>query len=108
MNETGWAACVFKHAHSSNSSIVFPRRNVDFGTNLQSWTNKDCLELETLGEYKTLELEESIVHQETWFFAENIPTPKNDDDVKKKHSSINPEDQEIADTIQYRIREPVS
>ena len=84
MNETGWAACVFKHATFIKLFNRIPSAEyVDFGTNLQSWTNKDCLELETLGEYKTLELEESIVHQETWFFAENIPTPKNDDDVKK-------------------------
>jgi len=84
MNETGWAACVFKHAAFFKFFQRIPGAEyVDFGTNLQSWTNKECLELETLGQYKTLELDETIVHEETWYFAENIPVPHNDEDVKK-------------------------
>lgn len=84
MNEIGWAACVFPHA----TFIKFFTREsggeyVDFGTNLQSWTNKDCLELETLGAFKMVEPGETVTHEETWYFAENIPTPKNDEDVKK-------------------------
>ncbi len=84
MNETGWAACVFPHATFIKLFSRFSGEEyVDFGTNLQSWTNKDCLELETLGAYKTVDLGESVTHEETWYFAENIPMPKNDEDVKK-------------------------
>lgn len=84
MNEIGWAACVFPRA----TFIKFFTREsgeeyVDFGTNLQSWTNKDCLELETLGAFKMVEPGETVIHEETWYFADNIPTPKNDEDVKK-------------------------
>ena len=84
MNEEGWAACVFPHTtfiklFTRNAAAEY----VDFGTNLQSWTNKECLELETLGEFKTLDLDETTVHEETWYFADGIPMPANDEDVKK-------------------------
>jgi hypothetical protein len=84
MNETGWAAYVFDHATFIKFFTRVPGAEyVDFGTNLQSWTNKDCLELETLGQYKTLELEETVTHDETWYFEEGIAKPQNDADVKK-------------------------
>jgi hypothetical protein len=84
INEAGWAACVINNTAFFKFFTYIPGASyTDFGTNLQSWTNKDCLELETLGPMKTLDLEETVIHEETWYLAENVPAPQNDADVVK-------------------------
>jgi hypothetical protein len=84
MDTAGWAAYV-----RNNSAFIKFFSHVpgalyeDFGSNLESWTNKDFIELETLGPTQTLQLDETITYEETWFLAADIPTPQNDADVNK-------------------------
>jgi hypothetical protein len=83
-NTSGWAAYV-----RNNTAFVkfFPyddnAQYEDFGCNLESWTNPDFLELETLGALKTVGLEETVTYAETWLLAADIPAPRNDADVNK-------------------------
>lgn len=84
MNESGWAAFVLNNTAFIKLFTYVPGANyTDFGSNLQSWTNNVCLELETLGPIQSLDLEETVTHNETWCLAENVPTPHNDADVNK-------------------------
>jgi hypothetical protein len=84
ITESGWAAYVLNNtAFIKSFMYVSGADYVDFGSNLQSWTNKDCLELESLGPIKTLDREETVTYDETWFLAENVPSPANDADVNK-------------------------
>lgn len=83
-NTSGWAAYV-----RNNTAFVkfFPYQveahYEDFGCNLESWINKDILELETLGPTQTVDLDETISYEETWYLAADIPAPQNDSEVNK-------------------------
>ncbi|WP_276357810.1 hypothetical protein [Cohnella caldifontis] len=66
-NEAGWAAY-------SNHGDTFIKRYrpvpggsyPDFGVSFELYTNALMLELETLGELREVESEETVVHEETW------------------------------------------
>lgn len=66
-NEAGWAAY-------SNHGDTFIKRwrpvpggsYPDFGVSFELYTNSLMTELETLGEFKEVESEETVVHEETW------------------------------------------
>jgi hypothetical protein len=84
LNRSGWAAYVVKNtAFIKYFTYVDGEVYEDFGSNLEAFTNGDLLELETLGPLKTVGLNESVSYKETWYLAENVPSPKNDADVNK-------------------------
>jgi len=84
LNTSGWAAYVY-----NNTAFIkfFPylaeTRYEDIGSNLESYTNKNYLELETLGPAQTVALDETITYEETWYLAADVATPMNDSDVNK-------------------------
>ncbi|MFH1446286.1 MAG: hypothetical protein ABIG43_02605 [Chloroflexota bacterium] len=55
----------------------------DLGCNLEIYTDKEILELETLGPLQNIEPGETIEHHEEWNLFKDVPVPQNDDDVKK-------------------------
>jgi hypothetical protein len=83
-NTEGWAAYV-------NDGILFiktfdPTNHdacPDLNSNLESWTNHEILELETLGPSRLVEVGGSITHFEDWYLFSDIPSPKNDTDVRE-------------------------
>lgn len=84
LNTSGWAAYVRDNtAFIKLFQYIKDGDYTDFDSNLESWTNQDFLELETLGPLQKVDLEESITLDETWFLAANIPSPNNDADVNK-------------------------
>jgi hypothetical protein len=88
-NTTGWAAyarggSVFIKKFDVGAHTQYPDQN----SNLESWTNQDLLELETLGPLELLEPGNNLLHRETWYLAENIPLPKNDADVDQNILSV--------------------
>ncbi len=55
----------------------------DFGCSVETFTNADMLELETLGPMTKLAPEQCVEHIEQWYLLKDIPTPENDSDVDK-------------------------
>ena len=58
-------------------------RYADFGCNFEAFTNKDTLEVETLGPLMRLAPGGSVEHVENWFLFRGVPTPDNDAVVDK-------------------------
>lgn len=79
----GWLAYVnhgnmfVKSFHPAENHAQFP----DLGSQVEVFTNGKMLELETLGELKTLRPEESIVHREYWSLHADVPMPESDVDI---------------------------
>lgn len=84
MNMEGWAAYanhnnLFVKLFDPDPEDVYP----DFGCTVESFTNSDMLELETVGPYVFLEPDDSVEHVEIWYMFKDVPAPKNDADVEK-------------------------
>jgi hypothetical protein len=68
MNTLGWAAYalngdVFVKRFNYDSTATYP----DFGCNMETYTDPDILEIETLGSLKKLAANASVEHVEHWF-----------------------------------------
>ncbi len=83
-NTEGWAAYI-------NDGLLFIKRfdptnhNTcpDLNSNLETWTNDEILELETLGANQEVQPGGCITHIEDWYLFASIPTPINDKDVEE-------------------------
>ncbi len=53
----------------------------DFGCSVETFTNEDMLEVETVAPLARLEPQQMVEHVEHWFLFKDVPTPKNDNDV---------------------------
>ncbi|MGB8252850.1 MAG: hypothetical protein WCF08_06515 [Anaerolineaceae bacterium] len=83
-NSEGWAAYVnagtlFIKKFDSTNYNTCP----DMNSNLETWTNHEILELETLGANQLVEAGAFITHIEDWYLFENISIPDNDKDVEE-------------------------
>jgi hypothetical protein len=56
----------------------------DLGCTVETFTNKDMLEIETLGPLTKLEPGQQIEHVETWHLLRDVLVPENDEDVDQK------------------------
>lgn len=75
-NENGWAAYynggnLFIKYYGHNRDGKYP----DFGVSFESYVNNHFLELESLGELKTLQPGETAAHTETWNLFQNVDLP---------------------------------
>ncbi len=80
----GWAA----YANHNNLfvkkfSVVPGATYPDFGSSLETFTNADMFELETVGPMTRLEPGAALEHVEEWYMFKDVPAPKNDADVDK-------------------------
>ena len=78
----GWIGYVrdghlFVKTFQHDAAAVYP----DFGCSAETFTNKDMLELETLGPLVTLAPGATIEHLERWSLFRDVPTPRTDADV---------------------------
>jgi hypothetical protein len=55
----------------------------DSGSSVETFTNGDMLEVETLGPLTRLDPGASVEHIEHWFLFRDVPTPKTDADVQQ-------------------------
>jgi len=53
----------------------------DFGCSVETWTDADMLEVETLGPLVRLQPGATVEHIEHWFLFSDVPVPDNDADV---------------------------
>lgn len=54
----------------------------DFGCSVESFTNADMLEVETLGPLVRLEPNATVEHVEDWFLLRDVPTPRSESEVQ--------------------------
>lgn len=78
----GWAAYarnghLFVKKFAFDPAATYP----DFGSNVETFTNNDMLELETLGPLTRLEPSAAVEHVEDWYLFRDIPEPRSDHEV---------------------------
>ena len=83
LSQHGWAAYfnhgdVFVDRFETTEDKEHPDRNCNFET----YTSKFMLEIESIGEYKTLAPGESVEHRECWSYYCNVNAPETEDDVE--------------------------
>lgn len=84
-SEFCWAAYLiygdaFVKRFTSNPNGVYP----DGGMNFETYTSANFLEMESLGELKSLAPDETVTHTETWEYIKNVaPVEDSDDDIQK-------------------------
>ena len=78
----GWAAYLLDdHLFMKNVPFIEGESYPDFGSNFETFTNTEFLELETLGPLKRISAGETIVHNESWvvFSGVRLPDVKEDE-----------------------------
>jgi len=80
----GWAAYanggrLFVKTFVHDCCATYP----DAGCSVETFTNADMIELETVGPLITLAAGCSVEHVETWHLFKDVPVPTNDADVEK-------------------------
>ena len=80
----GWAAYA-RDGHLFVKRFAFApgAQYPDFGANVETFTNDQMLELETLGPHVCLPPSATVEHVEYWSLFRGVPTPTNDTDVDK-------------------------
>lgn len=79
-NENGWAA----YYNNKNLFIKYYRHDPkahypDFGVSFESYVCDHFLELETIGELRTVQPGETVSHQEVWNLFNNVELPVDDE-----------------------------
>lgn len=77
----GWAAYVLDdHLFIKTVPLVEGETYPDFGSNFETFTNPDFLELETLGPLKKLSEGETLSHRESWVVFSGVRLPNVQDE----------------------------
>ena len=82
-NPWGWGAyfvggTMFVKRAPVIKGAVYP----DFGCNFEVFTNREFLELETLGPKIVLEPGEQVTHEESWQLFANVPSGEDEDWIR--------------------------
>jgi hypothetical protein len=82
----GWAAYVFgDHLFIKTVPLIEGATYPDMGSNFETFTNSEFLELETLGPLKRISAGETLVHTESWvvFAGVSLPDPEDEEALLK-------------------------
>jgi hypothetical protein len=72
----GWAAYVLgDHLFVKNVPFIEGETYPDFGSNFETFTNAEFLELETLGPLKRISEGETLIHNESWVVFSGVHLP---------------------------------
>ncbi|MFQ5795611.1 MAG: hypothetical protein ACE5JP_11250 [Candidatus Bipolaricaulia bacterium] len=78
----GWVACARNgHLFVKKLDYINGAHYPDFGCSVETFTNADMLEVETLGPLVHLQPGAAVEHVEHWFLFDDVPVPENDADV---------------------------
>ena len=78
----GWVAYARNgHLLVKTFDIVADATYPDFGSMVETFTNADMLEIETLGPMARMAPGDHVEHVERWFLFKDVPVPENDADV---------------------------
>ncbi len=83
LNPAGWGAyftesTLFVKCAPVIEDAVYP----DFGCNFEVFTNREFLELETLGPKAVLNAGEQVTHEERWQLFANVPAGEDEDWIR--------------------------
>lgn len=82
MAPAGWIAYAHKgHLFISRVAYLPGATYPDLGSSLETYTDGEMLEVETLGPLVKLEPQATVEHVEDWYLLKDVPTPDNDADV---------------------------
>ena len=77
----GWAAYVLgDHLFVKSVPLIEGATYPDMGSNFETFTNSEFLELETLGPLKRISVGETLVHTESWVVFSGVSLPDTEDD----------------------------
>jgi hypothetical protein len=82
----GWAAYVLgDHLFIKSVPLIADATYPDMGSNFETFTNSEFLELETLGALKRISAGETLVHTESWvvFSGVTLPDPEDEEALLK-------------------------
>ena len=82
----GWAAYVLgDHLFIKTVPLIEGATYPDMGSNFETFTNSEFLELETLGPLKRISAGETLVHTESWvvFAGVSLPDPEDEEALLK-------------------------
>lgn len=80
----GWAAYARSgHLFVKRFTYVEGARYPDFGCSVETYTNADFLEVETVGPLINLQPDAEVEHIEHWFLFHDVPVPNDDADVDR-------------------------
>lgn len=83
MAPAGWIAYARKgHLFVSRVTYLPGATYPDMGSSLETYTDGEMLEVETLGPLAKLEPQGAVEHVEEWYLFKDVPAPENDADVK--------------------------
>jgi hypothetical protein len=84
MNTQGWVAYARNnHLFVKKFAYIAGAPYPDLGSSVETFTNSEMLEVETLGPLVALQPGTSVEHVEDWFLFRDVPVPNNDADVDK-------------------------
>ena len=80
----GWTAYALNGQLFVKKFACVPGANyADCGCNYETFTNREMLEIETLGPFVKIEPGQVVEHKETWSLFDNVPTPQSERDVDR-------------------------
>ena len=78
----GWVACAIKGSlFVKRFDFVPGAKYPDWGCSVETFTNKDMIEMETVGPLVTLAPGASVEHVERWSVFTGVPAPKSEDEI---------------------------
>jgi hypothetical protein len=84
MNTQGWVAYArANHLFVKKFAYVAGAAYPDLGCSVETFTNAEMLEVETLGPLVALQPGAAVEHVEDWFLFRDVPAPSDDADVDK-------------------------
>lgn len=82
-NPAGWGAYFWdNNLFVKRSPVIFGASYPDFGCNFELFTNRDFLEVETLGPKIVLRPGEHVSHTETWRLFQNVPAGEDENWIR--------------------------
>jgi hypothetical protein len=82
-NKQGWAAYALRDIlFVKRFSYQEGERYPDYGSNNETYTAADFMEIETLGPLTRVEPEQSVEHLERWFLFKNVQLGSSEDDIE--------------------------
>lgn len=84
-NSDGWMAYANKNQlFIKTFEYIEGATYPDLGSVVETFTNHEMLEIETLGPTTRLEPEATVAHRETWHLFDDVSTPTSDADVERE------------------------
>jgi hypothetical protein len=84
MNTDGWVAVANdKHLFVKKFDYITGATYPDFGCSVETFTNDEMLEAETVAPMIKLEPEQTVEYVENWFLFNDVPVPMTDADIDK-------------------------